>query len=138
MKFLITICCILSIIMIANANEGQERQSVPQLPISVLEELFAPDKVDNNNVNSGSSGLAELIPGSGSGANSSSNGSSGVPFVDFFRSLIRMIFNTFLQFFKVFNLLSRSLTANERNKLLSRAENDTETNMDKVSGDCQL
>ncbi len=136
MKFSITICCILSIIVIANANEEQERQSVPQLPISVLEELFAPENVDNNNGNSGSSGLAELIPGSGSETDSSSNGSSGIPFFDLFRSLIRMIFNTFLQFFKVFNLLSRNLTGNGSNKLLFKSENDADT--DKVSGDCQL
>jgi hypothetical protein len=136
MKFSIIICCILSNIIIANANEEQERQSVPQLPISVLEELFAPENVDNNNGNSGNSGLAEIIPGSGSETDSSSNGSSGILFVDFFRSLIRMIFNTFLQFFKVFNLLSRNLTGNGSNKLLFKAENDAD--MDKVSGDCQL
>lgn len=126
MAIKLTMCFItiivLSVIASARAAGETESRPVAQLPVSVLDEILK-----NNNNPSVSSGtdtsdqinsILAMIPVSGSEhSGDDSSNSTGIGILDFFRNLIAMFLRTFLQVFRLLQLLARSMTGIGSKKL---------------------
>ena len=157
----------LAVLSVTLTNAGEhENQPSPQLPVSILDEILnnhnnnhnnhnhnnnhnhKDNNNHNNNVSPGTdtndnfdiSSILGMIPSATDNSNTGddSNNNTGIGILDFFRNLIAMFLRTFVQVFKLLQLLARSITGIGTKKLafLSTDERNSDVSGNESTGFC--